>query len=44
MPAIVIGDKYLFTYEEITSELMKALVAGEGVKTPLLDGNERVKG
>ena len=44
VPAIVIGDKYLFTYEEITPELMKALVAGDGVKTPLLDGNERVKG
>ena len=43
VPAIVIGDKYLFTYDEITPELMNALVSGEGLKTQLLDGNERVK-
>ena len=42
VPAIVIGDKYLFTYEEITPELMNALVSGEGLKTQLLDGNSRV--
>jgi len=43
VPTIVIGDKYLFAYEEITPGLMKSLVAGEGLKTPLLDRNERVK-
>ena len=42
VPVIVIGDKYLFTYEEITPELMNALVSGEGLKTQLLDGNSRV--
>ena len=42
VPAIVIGDRYLFTGEEIIGQLMDALTAGEGLKTPLLDGNERV--
>ena len=42
VPAIVIGDKYLFTNDEITPNLMNALVLGEGLKTPLLDGNTRV--
>ena len=41
VPAIVIGDRYLFAGEEIIGQLMEALVAGEGLKTPLLDGNER---
>lgn len=42
VPAIVIGDRYLFAGEEIISQLMETLVAGEGLKTPLLDGNERI--
>ncbi len=41
VPAIVIGDQYLFTGEEIIGQLMDALVAGEGLKTELLDGNIR---
>ncbi len=42
VPAMVIGDRYLFAGEEITGQLLEALVAGEGLKTPLLDGNTRV--
>ena len=42
VPAMVIGDRYLFTGEEITGQLMDALMAGEGLKTPLLDGNTRL--
>ena len=41
VPAIVIGDRYLFAGEEIIGQLMEALMAGEGLKTPLLDGNGR---
>ena len=41
VPAMVIGDRYLFAGEEIVSQLMEALMAGEGLKTPLLDGNTR---
>jgi hypothetical protein len=40
---MVIGDKYLFAGEEIVPGLLEALTAGDGLKTPLLDGNERVK-
>lgn len=43
VPAVVIGDKYLFAGEEIVSHLMEALMAGEGQRTPLLDGAERTK-
>ncbi len=43
VPAIVIGDRYLFAGEEITGQLLDALMAGEGLKTGLLDGNSRVK-
>ena len=43
VPAMVIGDKYLFAGEEIVPGLLEALTAGDGLKTPLLDGNERVK-
>ncbi len=41
VPSMVIGDRYLFTGEAITGQLMEALMAGEGLDTPLLDGNER---
>ena len=43
VPAMVIGDRYLFTGEEIIGQLMDALMAGEGLKTPLLDGNARIE-
>ena len=42
VPAIVISDRYLFTGSEIIEQLLEALAAGEGLKTPLLDGNTRV--
>ena len=42
VPAIVIGDQYLFLKEEIVPGLMDALMEGEGLKTPLLDGTQRV--
>ncbi len=42
VPALVIGDRYLFAGEEIVGQLMDALVAGEGLNTPLLNGAERV--
>ena len=41
VPAMVIGDHYLFAANEIVPSLMEALMAGEGLKTELLDGNER---
>lgn len=42
VPAIVIGDHYLYLGSEIIDQLMDLLVSGEGLKTPLLDGTERV--
>ncbi len=42
VPAIVIGDRYLFAGEEIIGQLMDALMAGEGLTTPLLDGGQRL--
>ena len=41
VPAMVIGDKYLFSAGEIVPELMNALIAGEGLNTRLLNGAER---
>ena len=41
VPAMVIGEQYLFADEEIVPGLMDALVAGEGLKTELLNGQER---
>lgn len=41
VPAMVIGDRYLFAGDEIIGQLMEALTAGEGMQTPLLDGNSR---
>ena len=43
VPAIVIGDRYLFLGNEIVDQMMDALVAGEGLNTPLLNGAERVQ-
>ena len=42
VPAIVIGDQYLFLDEEIVDQLMDALIAGEGLNTPLIDGADRI--
>lgn len=42
VPAIVIGDQYLYLEDEIVPGLMDALVAGEGLKTPMLDGSKRI--
>ena len=42
VPAVVIGDRYLFLRDEIIDQLMDALITGEGRYTPLLDGMERV--
>ena len=41
VPAMVIGDQYLFGNESIVQGLLNALTAGEGLKTGLLDGTER---
>lgn len=41
VPAMVIGDQYLFGAEEIVPGLMEALMNGEGLKTELLNGQER---
>lgn len=41
VPAMVIGERYLFAAEEIVPQLLEALTAGEGLQTELLDGNER---
>ena len=43
VPAVAIGDRYLFLGVEIIDQLMDALVNGEGLDTPLLDGNERIQ-
>lgn len=43
VPAIVIGDRYLFLEEEIIDQMMDALQAGEGLNTPLLNGTNRVQ-
>lgn len=41
VPAMVIGDRYLFLGSEIIDQLMDALMAGEGLNTPMLDGATR---
>jgi hypothetical protein len=41
VPAMVIGDRYLFAGEEIMGQLYDAILQGEGLKTELLDGNTR---
>ena len=42
VPGVVIGDRYLFLKNEIVPQLMDALLAGEGLKTSMLDGLKRV--
>ena len=42
VPAIVIGDKYLYLGDEIIGQLMDSLTAGEGLSTPVLGGGARV--
>ena len=42
VPAIVIGDKYLYLEESIEDQLMNSLVAGEGLQTEMLEGAKRV--
>lgn len=42
VPAMVIGDRYLINEDQIAGQLMDLLIAGEGLKTVLLDGNARV--
>lgn len=42
VPAIVIGERYLFLGDEIIDQMMDALAAGEGLDTPLLNGSERI--
>ena len=42
VPAMVIGDRYLMPGSEIIDQLMDALMAGEGLETPLLNGTERI--
>ena len=43
VPAVAVGDRYLFLRDEITDQLMDALIHGEGLNTPLLDGAERIQ-
>ncbi len=44
VPAVVIGNRYLLGENEIVPQLMDALAGGEGLKTPLLNGTERLGG
>jgi len=41
VPAMVIGDRYMSPGNEIIDGLMDALMAGEGLNTPVLGGGER---
>ncbi len=41
VPAVIIGNRYLFLRDEIVEQLTDALINGEGLHTPLLDGNKR---
>ena len=43
VPAIMIGDRYLLGAEEIMAQLYPALLNGEGIHTPLLNGRERTE-
>lgn len=42
VPAVVIGQRYLMPGSEIIDQLMDALVSGEGLLTPLLNGAQRL--
>lgn len=41
VPAVIIGGSYFVTGSEIMTELTGALLSGEGIKTPLLEGGDR---
>lgn len=41
VPSIIIGDRYMMGTEEI-HDFISALLSGEGLTTPLLDGGERI--
>lgn len=43
VPSVVIGDRYLRGTLEIRDHFYKLLLSGEGLNTPLIDGNERVE-
>ena len=43
VPGVVIGERYLYLEHEIIEQLMDALVQGEGLNTPLLNGAQRIK-
>ena len=43
VPAVVIGDRYLFPGSEIIAQLLEALTAGEGLNTPVLNGAQRLQ-
>lgn len=42
VPAIVIGNKYLYLKDSIEDYLMDLLIAGEGLQTEMLEGAQRV--
>lgn len=42
VPAVVIGGRYLMPGSEIIDQLLEALLAGEGLATPLLNGAQRM--
>ena len=42
VPAMIIGDRYLMPGNEIIDQLLEALLAGEGLQTPVLDGSLRM--
>ena len=41
VPSVVIGDRYLFLEDEISEQLLDALMAGEGLETEMIDGEAR---
>lgn len=41
VPAVVVGGRYMMPGSEIIDGLLEALLAGEGLDTPLLDGAQR---
>ena len=41
VPSMVIGNRYLFGWDEIGERLISSLIAGDGLQTPLLNGSER---
>ena len=42
VPAVVVGNKYLYLKESIEDQLMNSLVAGEGLQTEMLEEAQRV--